>query len=180
MKTTNLFTCKNMLLGILILCSPLWLNAEKVPIFNVQKKEGQVVEYQTDNGKIAHYMGFSDVSQKYLGEEDGFTVYDVKCTKPGYERCSARHNGRRYYFSVSPFPGGTPLRFYHENFKKEFNDLMDMSELDFFDGKLSGMRSIKVNAFSIEGEQCCLEFSIVWNFNEKGDGEMQIFADALQ
>ena len=181
METRSLFIRKKVLFSIFVfVLSSIWLHAEGGPIFIVHRTRGQVVEYQTMNGEKAHYFGFSNISQHYLGGIDGFAMYKVSCTEPGYERCNARHDGRKHYFSVSHFPDENPLRFYYDDFEKEFNDLIEISELEFFDGKLNGKHFIKVNAFSIEGEQCYLEFSIIWNFNEKGDGEIQIFANALQ
>ena len=176
--TFTIFTTLSVLCGIVFL-NPISSKAEKdpkEPIFDVYRSGGDKVE--TAHG---FYVGYGEVRQDYLKSlPDGTARIELNCHKSGTNKCTAYHNGQRYTFVARHNnDGGRFLHFYYEDFEKKILDLHDLSEKAFFHGELSGTRSMKVNAFSIEGEQCCLEFSIIWNLNEKGDGQIRIFADAF-
>lgn len=177
-ETFTLFTALSLLCCIVAL-TPRSTKAEKdpkEPIFDVYRSGGSKIE--TAHG---FYVGYGEVRQDYLEPlSDGTSRIEVNCLENGINKCTAYHKGQRYTFTARHNDdGGRLLHFYYEDFEQKFLDLHDLSEKAFSHGELSGVRSNKVNAFSIEGEQCYLEFSIIWNLNEKGDGQIRIFADAF-
>lgn len=116
--------------------------AEKEPRFDIVMKEGQVVRDLNTN---EFYVGYDNVRQSQSGIL-WWERTNVRCTKPGKEKCRATIDGNTYYFTISDPTNNNSYDFDSRMIVNIVNDLLvDTEELCFNSKESTGGLSVQAS-----------------------------------
>lgn len=161
------------ILALVILSSNLFA---RDPKFHVFKKDGDKVVM--DNGNM--YVGYNRIVIKETGMFWWHCV-SVSCTGGGLEQCSATIGGISYFFSISDIDNPESTNDFNADVITNItNELLGTVDQKNIDGSLSGNLSENYSLTDKEGIQHYVNFTAIYELNEKGDGEINVFINTYK
>ncbi|MEE1020283.1 MAG: hypothetical protein U0L93_02555 [Bacteroidales bacterium] len=151
--------------------------AEKEPRFHVVMKEGQVVRDLNTNES---YVGYENVKQSQAGIL-WWKRTNVRCTKPGKEKCRATVDGNTYYFTISDPTNNNSYDFDSRMIVNIVNDLLvDTEELCFNSKESTGGLSVQASLYDKQNVQHVISFRSVYNMESASDGVISVYIDIIR
>lgn len=160
-------------LALVILSSNLFA---REPRFHVHKHSGQKVVLDTGGW----FVGYEWVDIQESGILWWYKV-TVRCSRPGYEQCSAKIGGTSYFFSISDIDNPESTNDFNADVITNItNELLGTVDQNNIDGSLSGNLSENYSLTDKEGIQHYVNFTAIYELNEEGDGEINVFINTYK
>ena len=151
--------------------------ADKEPRFDVIMKEGHVVRDLNTNEL---YVGYDNVRQSQSGIL-WWERTNVRCSKPGNERCRATIDGNTYYFTISDPTNNNSYDFDSRMIVNIVNDLLvDTEELCFNSKESTGGLSVQASLYDKQNVQHVISFRSVYNMESASDGVISVYIDIIR
>lgn len=151
--------------------------ADKEPRFHVIMKEGRVVE---DLNTGDFYVGYEFVKQ-YQSGVLWWERTNVRCSKPGNEKCRATVDGNTYYFTISDPTNNNSYDFDSRMIVDIVNDLLADTEENCFNSQtLTGGLSVQVSLYDKQNIQHVISFRSIYNMESAYDGVISVYVDIVR